>query len=99
MNIYQKAIPASVASAVESLERKLEEAERELGEAQLQTTMMWTSSHRQHGQTVVDRESGKGPTPNAQLLHNFSKGGFSAMNGSALNRRSWVVRPSRIRTY
>jgi hypothetical protein len=94
MNIYQKAIPASVASAVEGLERKLEQAERKSRKGLTANNDDVDSASSSATRTNSrGPRSGKGPTPNAQLLHNFSKGGFSTVTGTALNRRSWVVRP------
>lgn len=94
MNSYQKAIPASVSSAVESLERHLKEAERKSEDA-LDSE---PSAVRADSTSITRTNSragifSKGPTPNAQLLHNFSERTFSTVNGNALNRRGYVVRP------
>ena len=94
MNIYQKSIPASVSSAVESLERKIEQAHRDVDKPSNAVphkdgdeTGSEVQPKRQH------RPRGKSQTPTAQLLHNNSGGRFSTVSGSALNRRRWLVRP------
>ncbi len=94
MNIYQKAIPASVASAVESLERKLKEAERRARKGVVTNNFDVDSASLSTTRTNArGTRSSKGPTSNAQLLHNNFKGGFLPLTASALNRRSWMVRP------
>ena len=88
MNIYQKSIPASVSSAVEAPEKKIEaarcEADHHGALAPEKAVEATESSTPTKGQV---RRLGKSRTPNAQLLHNFSQGGFSTVSGSAWN--SW----------
>ena len=88
MNIYQKAIPASVSAAVEALDQKLSESPREA-----EPTKPAEPQPQPDG-TEYPTPNQKGPKVTAQLLHNFFGRRNQPVNRSRFATRTWVVRPS-----